>query len=531
MLKNNLVIQKDNANTFFLKNDSYVKYIKFTDVAHPLISPPDGIDKLLTIIIDMMMTEVQNEIISVNEMEQADVALDLSVNSDKNEYHITEKIIKGALGTGTPEIVYNNASHYVDMNIKDITDPADTNVITRQSKAYVNIPSGKLNISLVSGVLLKSSSTSIAFVENLDPLLRAHNLPPGEIGSVGDTFTSKIGIFDDTDGLYIQYKATNNTSVLDDQFSIIKMFDGVATEVLQDNWNVDTCDTLGPSGIRLDAGEMNTFIYRCGTLPKTFMQVGVMHQGAAILIHEFNDSEYFVKLPIRWQVEQSSSAGSFTSALGMIQNNAVVLSNEKHFSQTKYYNYICRDNHFRKINETNPMDVLFDIRLNDVYKRSKIKLEKIHIINKETTGIVLWKLIRNGKIQEIENLVAGAGAGNGGTEYNPSPPVAQGTFTTTVSHANIITLNSVQQWNNVTESFDTTDYLEVVDNVVNTVNTTSLISSGYIYGNTVTEINLQSDTNIIFSDIDGVSDHLTLVAYYVNAPAELQATITWKEYE
>jgi hypothetical protein len=45
MLKNNLVIQKDNADTFFLKNDSYVKYIKFADVAHPLIDPLDDDDR------------------------------------------------------------------------------------------------------------------------------------------------------------------------------------------------------------------------------------------------------------------------------------------------------------------------------------------------------------------------------------------------------------------------------------------------------------------------------------------------------
>jgi hypothetical protein len=529
MLKNNLVIQKDNADTFFLKNDSYVKYIKFADVAHPLIDPLDGgIDKLITIIIDMMMTEVQNEIISVNEMEQADVVLDLSVNTDKNEYHITEKIDQGVSRTGTATIAHDATEHFVSMNINDITVAGDSNKIIRQSKAYVNIPSGKLNISLVSGVLVKSSTTNVQFVENLDPLLRAHNLPPGEIGDIGDVLTSRIGTFDETDGLYIQYKATNNT-VLEDQFSIVKMINGVSVEVLQENWNVDTCDTLGPSGIRLDAGEMNTFIFRCGTLPKTFMQVGVMHEGAAILIHEFNDSEYFVKLPIRWEVSQSNIAGGFTSPLSMVQNNAVVLSNEKHFSQTTYNNYICRDKHFRKININSPVDVLFNIRLNPTYNRCKLKLEKIHIINKETTGIVLWKLIRNGKVQTVESVTGGVGNGDGAIEYNPRATDPNGTFTDTISHTEIITLESVQQWDNVAETFDTSGYLEVVDAALPVK--TSLISSGYIYGNTVTEINLQSDTTVLYSDIDGVSDHLTLVAYYVNAPAELQASITWKEYE
>jgi hypothetical protein len=476
----------------------------------------------------MMMTEVQNEIISVNEMEQADIVLDLSVNTDKNEYHITEKIINGAADNGTAVIAHDPIKHYVDMNINDITDAFDDNTIIRQSKAYINIPSGKLNISLVSGVLVKSSITTVEFVENLVPALRAHNLPPDEIGAVGDVFTSKIGIFDATDGLYIQYKATNNT-VLEDKLSIVKIVNGGLLEILQKDWNVDTCDTLGPSGIRLDAGEMNTFIFRQGTLPKTFMQVGVMYQGGAILIHEFLDSEYFVKLPIRWEVSQSSIAGGFVSPLSIVQNNAVVLSNEKHFSQTTYHNYICKDNHFRKININSPVDVLFDIRLTPEYNRSKLKLEKIHIINKETTGIVLWKLFRNGLVQTIASQSGGGVNGDGGVEYNPRATAPNGTFTDTISHTEIITLNSVQQWDNVSEAFNSSGYLEVIPDVSPTI--TSLISSGYIYGNTVTEINLQSDTNILYSDIDGVSDHITLVAYYVNAPAELQCTITWKEYE
>ena len=82
MLKNNLVLQKDNAETFFLKNDSYVKYIKFEDVAQPFVA---DIDILLNRIIEMMLNEeLMNEIISVDEMENSDVVLDISVNTDSN---------------------------------------------------------------------------------------------------------------------------------------------------------------------------------------------------------------------------------------------------------------------------------------------------------------------------------------------------------------------------------------------------------------------------------------------------------------
>jgi hypothetical protein len=516
MLKSNLVIQKDNDSTFFLKNDSYVKYIKFGDVALPHMSDDDGIDKLISIIIDMMNTEVYYEIITVNEMEQADIVLDLSVNTDKNEYHITEKKT-GGQGGQLPTITHDPINHYVDMKINS-TDGSEDTTIVRQSKAYMNIPSGKLNIALVSGVLLKND-------DGLDPITGIYGIQAIDLGN-SDHFISKIGIFDSDDGLFVQYKA-EKIDPFKPVLSIVKMFGGVKIfEIFQEDWNVDTCDSQGPSGITLNAGEMNTFIFRQGTLPKTFMQVGVMNRGAAVLIHEFTDSLYFVKLPLRWEVSQTNSTLTEESSLSMVQNNAVVLSNEKHYSQTTHHNYICKDNHFRKINDTFRTDVIFDIRLNEAHNRSKLKLEKIHIINKETSGIVLWKLFRNGTLYNAlidpddSNLI------DQGPEYNPSKGSGYGNWTATISHAHIISLESRQTYNNTDpDSIDYIDYLTIDES------TASLISSGYIYGNNVTEINLESDTNVIYSDIEGVSDHLTLVAYYVNAPAELQATITWKEYE
>jgi hypothetical protein len=527
MLKSNLVIQKDNDSTFFLKNDSYVKYIKFGDVALPHMSDDDGIDKLISIIIDMMNTEVYYEIITVNEMEQADIVLDLSVNTDKNEYHITEKKT-GGQGGQLPTITHDPINHYVDMKINS-TDGSEDTTIVRQSKAYMNIPSGKLNIALVSGVLLKNNN-----VGGLDSTTGIYRIGAADlVGSSGDHFISKIGIFDSDDGLFVQYKAEINADgvKVDDGLSIVKMFNGSSLngkifEIPQADWNVDTCDSQGPSGITLNAGEMNTFIFRQGTLPKTFMQVGVMNKGAAVLIHEFTDSLYFVKLPLRWEVSQKNTTPQ-PSGLSMVQNNAVVLSNEKHYSQTTHHNYICKDNHFRKINDTFRTDVIFDIRLNEAHNRSKLKLEKIHIINKETSGIVLWKLFRNGTLYNAlidpddSNLI------DQGPEYNPSNPELDNhdNWTATISHAHIISLESSQTYNTGSGDIDYIDYLTIDES------TASLISSGYIYGNNVTEINLESDTNVIYSDIEGVSDHLTLVAYYVNAPAELQATITWKEYE
>lgn len=193
----------------------------------------------------------------------------------------------------------------------------------------------------------------------------------------------------------------------------------------------------------------------------------------------------------------------------MIQNNAVVLSNEKHHIQKIHKSMICpsetSNNDYKLINSDAVEDIIFDIKLNSAYKRSKIKIEKINIINKESTGIVLWKLIKNATIINHDDTAA--------------PTHTQNSF------ADVLSKSSTQTYNTEGELV-LNNYLKV-----DSTNPGSLVSSGYIVNNVLTEIDLASDTNVIFSNIEGDSDNLTLVVHYVNAPAELQATVTWIEYE
>ena len=478
-LKNNLVIQKDNDSSFFLKNDSYIKYIKFSDVASPVAS---NTDHLIKLIIDFMVVSesANNTIISVNEMEKADIVLDVSVHSGKNNHLICEKT------NGNASSVYSNNS--VIMNLGDIAAEG-TNSITRQSKEYANIPSGRVNISLVSGILASNISAINVGTED------------------NDSIVSQIGVFDDNNGIFFQYEATIVSSNLVETYSICKKVNDVTEKVLQANWNVDVCDGNGPSGISLDKADMNTFIFRLGTLPKTFLQVGIMHEGAAILIHEFNSSDFFTKLPLRWHIAHSNNAG-ITSAVQMVQNNSVVLSNEKYYMQKVSHSAICPNNNYKKIDSTITEDVVFDIKLNSSFIRSKIKIEKINIINKETVGIVLWKLLKNATI--INN------------PSNASP--ASSTYTTN----SIVDIQSLS----ATQTHDGTDFVFADYKKIDPSNQGTLISSGYIVNNILTEIDLsENDNNVLYADIDSVSDNLTLVVEYVNAPAEIQATIVWCEYE
>ena len=65
------------------------------------------------------------------------------------------------------------------------------------------------------------------------------------LGSGVASAKKRIGIFDGTDGLYLEQDGTNGLYVV-----VLKA--GSATRVAQTNWNVDKFDGSGPSGITLD---------------------------------------------------------------------------------------------------------------------------------------------------------------------------------------------------------------------------------------------------------------------------------------
>lgn len=477
MAKQNLVIQKDNDSTFFFKNDSYVKYFKKDEIALPVA---DTLDDMLEAIIAMLNVNFVDEMITVSELEKADTVLDINVYSDRNTDLITEKNFKASS---------SHASNLVSMDINTI-EADETNYIIRQSKEYVNIASGKINITLISGKLLNDTAATFS------------------VGSLGGDFgnyvLSKIGMFDTNNGIYIEYRGTNNNGALKEEYNIVKVIDDVKESIPQSEWNSDKCDGNGVSGIDLKKDDMHTFIFRLGTLPNTFIQVGIMYKGKSYLIHEFKIEHFFRKLPVRWELEQKS-ASRLISTLQMIQNNAVVLSSEKHSITKNVRSTLCPSNAFKSLTVEATEDIVFDIKLNSAYSRSKVKLEKINIVNTETNGVVSWKLIKNGTILNLQD--------------DPVPTLTYNNM----SAIDLVSQDSYQSY--VEGNLVLNDYLKIQDN------TGIVLASGYIMGNSVTNIDLTNDVCVIYSNVDEESEHISLIVKYINSPAEIQASVTWIEYE
>ena len=159
----------------------------------------------------------------------------------------------------------------------------------------------------------------------------------------------------------------------------------------------------GASGRVLRIGEQNTFVLKCGNLPNTKISVGCMDHGSVIIVHEFDveeeDFNWYSKLPVRWELSQKNdSANEITdSPYELIQNRAVVISNESYYAEKKYVSTITTP--FTKISSVADKNVLFEIKLHDNHIRSKLKLLKINIINVyEGTSVLSWKIVKNGTL-------------------------------------------------------------------------------------------------------------------------------------
>lgn len=522
MNKSNLVVQQDNANSFFMKNDDYVKYFRFVDIKQPVTRT---LGELIQAIVTMIQTEDISQLMIINEMKRSDVVLDLNFYSDKNEL-LDEIIASNDSLTNTPTVEFISASNFVTMNMNNI-DINTSNIIIRQSKEYVSVPPGKINISLLSGVLYNDIVTN-------------------DIITTSNHALSRIGLFDDDsnfmsnlvpnynsgNGIFFQYDSTSNVNAYSN-LSVVLRVKNNDIVVNQGNWNIDQANGLGPSGVTFDVTNLNTFVFRFGTLPKSTIEAGFMHNGYVILVHEFQNQghNFFTKLPLRWELSQVADE-TISSGAQMIQTNTVVYSNEKHFIQPIQHSTICPDVNIpsaKEINSVARKDVVFHIRLNKNYIRSKIKLTKITLLNKHTDAtIIMWKLLKNASLKNLEYVSSTTLNPDGSIDsQTTSSSTIDDTFENlydTVSRADILSLNTTQSYNLDSDTNTIHNYLDIDQAGI-------LISSGFIKGMTYTDIDMKNESNIILSDIQGQSDTYTLFVEYINSPADIQAVLSWDEYE
>ena len=242
--KLNLVIEKDNHESFYLKNDDFIKYYKYKDILYP--SSRD-MANLVTKLVDICQGDAATENMLLDEIKRSPVVTELKV-FDKYPYERTfctktealvidsstvahiEKINKefdGSTDLSTFRLdIYGRTREYDGVSQPDYTMGSlvgfnigyDSNQeqmyefklaatdgirfataayptlrrrIIQQSKEYVDIPMGKTRIAVMSAAMLKG--------------------PANEVSTMGDyqyeadskklRFTSRVGMFNDIDDI------------------------------------------------------------------------------------------------------------------------------------------------------------------------------------------------------------------------------------------------------------------------------------------------------------------------------------------
>jgi len=152
-----------------------------------------------------------------------------------------------------------------------------------------------------SGNALSSHSTTDAsvsmYVEAGDTIIRqtkTHwNYQPakgqlafitGVITAGGTGVKARIGLFTATDGLFFEMSGTT--------MGVVRRKASADTRIAQADWNLDTMDGNGESGVTLDFSKAQIFVIDFEWLGVGRVRMGVVIDGVVYYVHEFVHANY-----------------------------------------------------------------------------------------------------------------------------------------------------------------------------------------------------------------------------------------------
>ncbi len=210
--------------------------------------------------------------------------LDITHIYDKNILYMDEY----TRGSGSSTHDSNNAS--VLMTVSENND-----VVIRQSRLYTAYQPGKSLCIRMTGVLNANNN--------------------------GYNTTGRMGYFDENNGLFFQYS--------DNNYYIVERKNTSDTRILQSNWNIDSLDGNGPSGLNIDFTKNMIHYIELAYLGVGCVKMGVVYNGTLYIAHIFDHKDivypYIVtpNLPMRWELLSTSTTnndGQLICTCGSVQS-------------------------------------------------------------------------------------------------------------------------------------------------------------------------------------------------------------------
>ena len=139
----------------------------------------------------------------------------------------------------------------------------------------------------------------------------------GVLGVQKNNVRSRIGYFDANDGVYFEMDGGAGASV-----NVRSSVSGspLNTTITQANWNFDTMDGTGPSGITLDFSKAQIFAIDFQWLGEGRVRFGFFVNGVLLICHQFYAANIIstpymntANLPVRAEITNTGTAASGTS--------------------------------------------------------------------------------------------------------------------------------------------------------------------------------------------------------------------------
>jgi hypothetical protein len=479
--KANLLIQKDSANTFFFKSDSYILHVRYDRVVSPSSSDITDLIQKISAYNTAAAPAASNIQVSADfkpsmldalsrlkVSSSPDTTLYLNTTYNKNEQQIDE------LHEDTTSIHNSNAG-YVRMPIE-----SNDAFCIRQSKLYPTHVFGATSTAIVQCTMASNIAAS-NIVSRVGVFDDVANIDSGEGYALGGN-----GMFfqwNNSNGLALVYR-TNITGTQQD------------TIVPQGSFNMDRLNGTGASQITFSPSNMYSFVYEWNSVnPMIPARAGIYGRNQAeakdtiVYCHQFGAN---VKpfgnpsLPVRWQIYQDSNLGAFVPSPAppgvMVTGSATIFTDESVTAPTRVF---CRNTEDFKT-MTSGEAVLCNLTLLPQCNRAKITPKQLNLINTVDGGAAKWSLMFNGSV-------------SGGT-YEP---VGNGSFASFNDSPN--------------------DYITDATSVE--------VASGYIYGAGAMEINLSQRDIMLLANIRGIPDSLSIVITHLLGTVNVSGGLEWHELE
>lgn len=287
-------------------------------------------------------------------------------------------------------------------------------------------------------------------------------------------FTSGNGVYFEADGedLYMVIRSSVTGSV-------------VETRIAQSNWNQDSMDGTGPSGITLDPTKTQIFWTDIEWLGVGSVRVGFMINGIFYICHVFNHANidstvYMTTATLNCRYEITNTANTASSAT-MRQICSTVIS-EGGYNPITTIQYVSNGTNTYRVAAANTKINIASIRLGNAYPDAAVVASQIDLLLLD---------VRYGQFQLV---------------LNASNAVAN------------------TQWANVTNSVVQSNEarFEISDGTV--------VYAGLTSSRDEVEISEDIRRRLqLGRDVDGVSDTLTLCVSYTQTNADILYKFGWEE--